>query len=126
MSYIDERCTCCGQWILIGQPKRYRLKMEKLPPYPQDVTLSHERCTLCGAEAVGSVRSGTEQLFVCRGCSGDFGWVLTTHLGISDPAERFRKVKAEMLRRLSMESVRKEPDSKSLEQNGESLVEIRE
>jgi hypothetical protein len=52
--------------------------------------------------------------------------VLTTHLGISDPAERFRKVKAEMFRRLSMESFRKEPESKSLEQNGESLVEIRE
>lgn len=101
MSHIDERCTCCGQWIPAPPLKRSRAKAEKLPPYPLEVPLSEERCTFCGEEAKGSLRVNNEIIYSCKICFTEFGLVLMTHLGITDRDERLRKVKAEVLRRRS-------------------------
>ena len=96
MSYIDERCTCCGQ-RKPEEPKRSRPKVEKLLPYPQDVTVLRERCSFCGAESASSVNAGAKRFYYCSECALDVMMTYMAFRSLPDPVERSTKLEAAVI-----------------------------
>ena len=85
------------------EPKGTRPKVEKLPPYPQDVTVPRERCTFCGAEGISRMQGRNELIHFCAGCAFEVGFAFTGCDDFADPIERNEKIKTIVIERQQRE-----------------------